>query len=265
MVRNFRWRYVLAAMIVAVLFFVPATAGTANAQALPKNKKVSVLLIGNSMVKRSGNDTMKYLKGMAKNAGRNLYLDYVAYGNEKLYNYCNSKNSHGKAAQKKIAQKKWDYIILQENTDWAIAHGNTFLNASIKLCKYIEKKCPTAKILYNCTWAYDKTVWIQGKKYTHSTQQKNMNKKYLQAASATGGSVCWTGNAFDKYRKVKKAKNLYVADKNHASKYGWYLNAASMYAMIFQTSPSECTYTGGLNCSHAKQLRKIAGQVNGFR
>ncbi len=234
----------------------------ASTKEIPKSRKVSVLLIGNSMVKRRNNDTMKYLKNLAKGAGRKMTLDYVAYSNEKLMNWANPKHANGRKAYKKIADRKWDFIILQEHTDYAIAHRSTFVSASKKLAAYIYKKCPDTQIIYNCTWAYDKTKKLCGKRYSYSAQQKNMNANYKKAAAATRGRVCWTGNAFKAYRKQKGAKGLYLKDKNHATSYGWFLNAACMYAAIFGASPSESTYCGGLNKRQVKQMKKIAWQEN---
>jgi hypothetical protein len=238
------------------------TAASSQTSRISKSQNVSVLLIGNSLVKRPGNNTISYLKNLAKKAGRSMYLDYVAYSNENLKNFSDVSTAHGRKAYRKIASRQWDYIILQENTDYAIAYGKDFLKACMTLASYIRTACPDAKIIYNCTWAYNKTVKIAGKKYTSSKQQKNMNANYRKVAAATGGIVCWTGNAFQQYRKLKGAKNLYLADKNHATSYGWFLNAACMYSLIFGTSPSESSYNGGLNCTQVKKLKNIAGKVN---
>lgn len=151
---------------------------------------------------------------------------------------------------------------MQEHTDYAIAHKSVFINASKTLTSYIRKKCPGAQIIYNCTWAYNKTVTISGKRYPHNAQQKAMNKNYQRAAATTNGKVCWTGNAFHAYRKTKGAKALYLRDQNHATSYGWFLNACCMYASIFKSSPIESTYCGGLNPTHTKRLKKIAWQEN---
>lgn len=233
-----------------------------KAASVSKSKNVSILLIGNSMVKRPKNYTATYLKNLCKYAGRKVTIDYVATSNEKLKNWANKKTSSGKKAYKKIASRKWNYIILQEHTDYAIAYGRTFLKASKTLAAYIKKKCPNAKIIYNCTWAYDKTVTINGKRYTYSKQRRNMQSNYKKVASATGGTICWSGKAFHAYRKLKRAKALYLADKNHATSYGWFLNASCMYATIFGASPEESSYTGGLNKTQIKKIKKIAWQQN---
>ena len=92
--------------------------------------------------------------------------------------------------------------------------------------------------------------------------QKVMNKNYQSAASKSGGSVCWSGKAFALYRKSKgKKKNLYIKDNNHASKYGWYLNACCLYRSIFGKSAAGIKYYGGIGKNLAKKLQKVADKA----
>lgn len=230
---------------------------SATVQPVPKSKKVRVLMVGNSITYSASNRTISNLKKLAKKAKRKLTVKRLTYNNEKMVNWANPKHKNGKRLYKEIRSGKWDYIVLQEQTDAAVKPS--LVDASKKLAAYIRKTSPKTQIIYNCTWAYKKGRKVSGKRYSFSSMQKAMNQNYEAAAQQTGGRVCRSGEAFLKYRKSKgKKKNLYRKDNNHASRYGWYLNACCLYSSIFGKSPVESRYYGGIGKSLAKKLQRVA-------
>lgn len=233
---------------------------TTELSASSSGDSVSILMIGNSLTMRKNNTTVKHLKKMAEKSGKKIRVEYVAHSNKQLKNWADRKNRYGKKAYRAIAKRKWDYIVLQEHTDNAIARGKSLVSASEKLSKYIRRKCPDAEIIYNSTWAYDKTRRISGKSYSHAKQQANMDRNYKKAAQRTKGRVCYSGDVFDLYRKDKGAKKLYLADKNHASEYGWYLNACCLYAAMFGEVPTG--YYGRVEREQAERMWEVARRAN---
>lgn len=225
----------------------------------PKNPKV--LMVGNSLTSCQNNYTVRDLKNLAKKSGKKITIKYLFYNNEKLSNWANPKNRNGKRLYAEIRKKKWDYIIIQEQTSAAVT--KSFGKAAKKLASYIHNKSPKTKIIYNCTWAYKKGKRVAGKFYSFSEMQKRMNQNYQTAAGKTGGSVCWSGKAFLKYRKEGGKKNLYHRDNNHASKYGWYLNACCLYSAIFGESPEKSSYYAGFGKKLGKKFQRIAAGQNG--
>lgn len=235
---------------------VSQNTGTA-VQLVPRSKKIRVLMVGNSLTRCAGNRTVSDLKKMAKKAKRKISIKRLTYNNEKMVNWANPRHKNGKRLYKEIRSGKWDYIVLQEQTDASVKQS--FVNASKKLAAYIHKTSPKTQIIYNCTWAYKKGKTVSGKRYSFSSMQNTMNRNYQTAAEQTGGRVCRSGDAFLKYRKSKgKKKNLYRRDNNHASRYGWYLNACCLYSSIFGKSPVESKYYGGIGKNLAKKLQRIA-------
>lgn len=90
--------------------------------------------------------------------------------------------------------------------------------------------------------------------------QRKMNQNYQAAARTAGGRVCWSGKAFLKYRRSSGTKkNLYLRDNNHASKYGWYLNACCLYKSIFGKNPAGIRYYAGVGKKQAQKLQQAAG------
>lgn len=226
-------------------------------QEVPRSKKIRVLMVGNSLTYCARNRTVSDLEKMAKKAKRKISIKRLTYNNEKLANWANPRHKNGKRLYREIRSGKWDYIVLQEQTDASVKPS--FIKESKKLAAYIHKKSPKTQIIYNCTWAYKKGKKISGKKYSFSRMQKTMNQNYQTVARQTGGRVCRSGDAFLKYRKSSgKKKNLYLKDNNHASRYGWYLNACCLYGAIFGASPVESGYYGGIGKSLAKKFQRIA-------
>lgn len=227
-----------------------------------KPKAPKILMVGNSLTYYSANYTIRDLRKLAEKSGRKIIIKRLTYNNEKLRNWANPKNKNGKKLYAEIKKGKWDYIVIQEQTDASVT--KSFINASKKLAAYIHKKSPNSQIIYNCTWAYKKGRRVSGKFYSFSKMQKKMNQNYRTAAKQTGGRVCWSGKAFLEYRKGKgKKKEMYRWDNNHASKYGWYLNACCLYSAIFQKSPEKSSYYGGFNKKLAKEFQRIAARQNG--
>lgn len=235
--------------------------GIAQANEIKKSSKpLKVLMVGNSMTYSSSNSTIENLRKLAQKAGRKIKVKRLTSSGEKLKNWINPKNRNGKKLYKEIKNNRWDYIIFQEYTDASIS--KSFTKTSKKISKYIKKHSPKTQIIFNCTWAYRKGKKIAGKYYSYNKMQKKMNKNYERAAKQTNADICWSGKAFQQYRKRKgKKKPLYRKDNNHASKYGWYLNACCLYSTIFKSSPKECRYYGRIGKKTAKIFQNIAYSV----
>lgn len=229
-----------------------------NAEKVKEVKNVRILMVGNSLTYCFRNYTIRDLKELAKKDGKRLTVKRLTYNNEKMKNWANPKNNNGRRLYAELKKGGWDYVILQEQTDASVSQS--FLKANKKIVADIRAKCPNAQIIYNCTWAYKKGKRVSGKYYSFSTMQRKMNQNYQAAARAAGGRVCWSGKAFLKYRRSSGTKkNLYLRDNNHASKYGWYLNACCLYKSIFEKNPAGIKYYAGVGKKQAQKLQQAAG------
>ena len=231
-----------------------------NAVTTQAATKVNILEIGNSLTYSSkhGNSTISKLKALGEKSGYNFNIKYIAYGGEKLATYADSNKSRGKECEKLINSQKWDIVVLQEETDRAIKDPSLFKNAAIKLAKKIRAKSPNARIILNCTWAYDKKMYG----YSHSEQQKKMNSNYKNVANAIKADIVYSGNAFDNYRKVKGALPLYRSDKNHASAAGCYLNACCLYTAFTRKTPYKVNYFGDWGKAKCLVMQQTAEKAN---
>ena len=245
-------------LCLALAFSVLVPMNTVTAQAA--TKKINILMIGNSLTytAKYSNSTIRCLKNLGANSNYTFNIRYIAYGGECLETYANTNTSRGKEAANLINSRTWDVVILQQETDHAIKQGNSLKKAAKTLATRIRKKSPKAKIIMNCTWAYDKKKLG----YTHAQQQKRMNANYAAAAKEISAKVVYSGNAFDQYRKTKGALNLYRADKNHATEAGWYLNACCLQTGITEKTPYKIHYYDGLGKQNGLTMQKTAASAN---
>lgn len=240
------------------------TGGYSNASEQTEQKKIkmSILMIGNSQTYsvKQRNRTLSYLKQLGAAGGYSFTIAHVAYDNEKLKNYANASGRRGQTARKKIRSRKWNVIILQENTDWAVARKGTFLKAAKTLASYIRKNCSGAKIYLDCTWAYNKVRRISGKSYSKKEQQKRMNANYKSVGKTIGATVIYSGKTFAAYEKLDNIKRLYQGDRNHATYAGCYLHACCLYKGITKQNPHGLNYYGPLIRGKARTMQRVANE-----
>lgn len=231
-----------------------------NAMPVQAATKLNILMIGNSLTYSSShkNSTIRRVKTLGEKSGYGFNIKYIAYGGEKLETYADSSTKRGKEAQNLINSQVWDIVILQQETDSAFLKGDSFESAAVTLGKIIRQKSPNARIILNCTWAYDK----KKSGYSHSEQQKKMNANYKRVGKAIDADVVYSGNAFDRYRKKTGALSLYQSDKNHATEAGCYLNACCLYAGITGKTPYKVGYYGRWGKTKAYVMQKAARDEN---
>ena len=195
-----------------------------------KRKTLNVLMIGNSLTfsSRHKQNSITHMKRLGNYYGYSFNVRCVAHDGEHLKNYSGGKPRRKKEVLNAINSKKWDVVVLQENTDDVIRKSSKFKKSVLKIAGWARKKNPSTKIILNCTWAYDKKKYG----YSHAQQQKRMNEMYRMVGGCAHATVVYTGDTFDAYRKAKGHAYLYRSDKNHASNAGCYLNACCLYNSI---------------------------------
>ena len=237
--RRYTHTFILFTLVLAVMLGagVPST----NAEAA-KRKTLNVLMIGNSLTFSSKHkqNSITHLKNLGNYYGYSFNIRYVAHDGEHLKNYSGDKSKRKKEVLNAINSRKWDVVVLQENTDDVIRKSSKFKSSVLKIAGWARKKNPSTKIILNCTWAYDKKRYG----YSHAQQQKRMDEMYRTVGGCSRATVVYTGDAFDAYRRTKGHVCLYRSDKNHATNAGCYLNACCLYNSITGTQlarVSSCT------------------------
>lgn len=223
---------------------------------------VSVLFIGNSLTRRYNNYFVDYFKKLCKAGGRKVTVKECTFSGYTFGQFANRFCAAGKKAYNAINSRKWDYVVLQENTDWITGRYSVSRKNTKVLTGWIKRNHPKTKIVYNATWAYKNGRRINGKYYSYGKNQNTINSNYKKLQKEYGGIICYSGNAFRNYRSKYSSPNLWLADNNHPSKGGAYLSACTMYATLFG-SPEGLNYYGNSGKTVAKRMQRIAAKAAG--
>ncbi len=113
----------------------------------------------------------------------------------------------------KIRSRKWDYVVLQEQSTRPIEDPEKMFKAVRSLSEEIKKT--GAKTLLYLTWS---------RKKTPETQEK-LTESYEKIGEEIGAHVVSVGPAWEALHKLDPAMELYMADGSHPSQLGTYLGA----------------------------------------
>ncbi|KAH7101793.1 hypothetical protein BKA62DRAFT_702306 [Auriculariales sp. MPI-PUGE-AT-0066] len=161
-------------------------------------------------------------------------------------------------AQKVSGGAPWDVVVLQEYSTLPTpsqrgGKPDLFAKGAENIVNLVRKSSPRAKIYFYETWARPDKVHPKGAPYHGQkiqAMQTDLHKAYMQTASkrnATG--VALVGDSFMKaikngvadvnpYNGIAKGKvNLWADDHYHASKYGSYLSACTIFATVTGRNP----------------------------
>jgi hypothetical protein len=202
---------------------------------------IRVLFIGNSYT--YVNDLPQMLDELAK-AGKQRPLDI---GRELHGGYTLEKHwKDGKAAPK-IAEKKWDFVVLQEQSLRPISDPNLMMEYGKKFDEAIKKQ--GAKTMLYLTWA----------RLDKPDAQAPLSKAYLSLAKELQASVAPVGIAWEMALKDTNPQALHQADKSHPTKAGTYLAACVFYGTIYAKSPEGLPgKIAGLPDEEARKLQAVA-------
>lgn len=204
------------------------------------------------------NNLPQIVADMAKATGDTLEFESNAIGGYTLNNH--STNALSTA---KIKQGKWDYVVLQEQSQLP-----SFSDAQVE-----EEVFPYAKILDSLVHLYNpcaETVFYMtwGRKQgdasncafwppvcTYEGMDSLLNLRYRKMAEDNKALVSPVGEVWKYIRKNNPGIELYQQDESHPSVAGSYLAAACFYTTFFRKNPAEVSYNYNLTVTDAETLR----------
>lgn len=203
--------------------------------------EISVLFIGNSLTYY--NDLPKMVAALAKaDKQRPMHHERETPGGCTFEKHW----TDGKALAK-IQSRKWDYVVLQDNSQGPLTKRASMFNHAKKFDAEIKKQ--GAKTLLYMTWA------LQNK----PEDQAAISKAYLDLSGELKCPVAPVGNAWETALKGDKKPALHTADKKHPTATGTYLAACVIYATIYNRNPEGLPGSiGKLSDEVARPLQVIA-------
>ena len=163
-----------------------------------------------------------------------------------------------------LAQRKWDYVVLQDQSFWAFQKANILETTSASLNWTREIMAVGAKPVVFMNWprqpgspwySNPQYAFLKNPDYSYQRFHNETNKlaKKLNAGVAPAGDYWYF--AQQQYPELV----LYGADGSHPAVEGTFLSALVLYRYFTGHSPAATTYTPpGVPEDHAKTLRIIA-------
>lgn len=212
-------RKVFPLAIVVMFSVIGLFAAIAQPQAAQQTDEVHVLFIGNSFTYY--HDLPKMISELAK-AGKQRPLRYER---ETPGGCTLEKHWKDGKALAKIQSRKWDFVVLQDQSQAPLLKRDSMFDHGKKFDAEIKKQ--GAKTILYMTWA------LQNK----PDDQPAISKAYLELSKALNSQIASVGDAWEAALKADKKLVLHEKDKKHPNATGTYLAACVFYGTIYGKSP----------------------------
>ena len=149
-------------------------------------------------------------------------------GGAYLYQHIDPADELCAGTGKRLREEKWDYVVLQDQSQGPITNPEEFHQAVNALAPMI-RSAGGKPVLYE-TWAYEEgTDILASTGLTFEAMQQGLTAGYRAAAQAHGALIAPVGQAFAAARHLS---HLYDADHYHPSAAGSQLAAETIAAVI---------------------------------
>jgi PKD repeat protein len=216
---------------------------------------LSVLFIGNSYT--FANDLPSVFTSLTTSLGDIATVDSKTNGGFTFQNHLDDPATHVK-----IESKKWDYVVLQgQSQEPSFPTGQVnqaTLPPAVSLADSVYANWFCSQAVYFMTWGRQNGDPQWDSINTFDKMNVRLRNAYARIADSANASVSPVGIAWKYVRDTYPAINLYSGDGSHPSVEGTYLAACTFYASLFRKSPVGATYFAGLDPTVAGQLQGAA-------
>lgn len=180
-----------------------------------------ILMLGNSFT---------YYHDMPEILSAMLGEEVVAHtrGGAYLWEHLDPEQELGKKTLPALADEKWDYVVMQEQSSTPALRRELFLDSAKKLCDLIHQN--GAKPLFYCSWAYrDGSELLASTGLTYDEMHNALHDSYFTAARENNALVADVGAQF---YKIRSQVDVLDPDNLHPSAAGSVLAAATIARVI---------------------------------
>ncbi|MFN9665306.1 MAG: hypothetical protein ACK57C_01780 [Bacteroidota bacterium] len=195
---------------------------SAPARAAEKQDTLRVLFVGNSYVYY--NNLAQLINLLTDSMPTRLICTKSTVGAAHLGEHW--RGLRGLRSKTLISEKKYDIIVIQDNSMWPLEHKDSLLFYG-KLFTDLIRSTGARPYLYS-TWARQKTP----------ETQTAITAAYTELATATGAVRVPVGDAWELARQQKPEMVLFHSDGSHPSALGTFLIALSFIKKITGTRPA---------------------------
>ena len=213
----------------------------------PQEEAVNILFIGNS-------STYFYniphkLQAICREKGLDIEVEYCCIGGAYLSEYADASNQrHGTLLRSKLAGKKYDYVVVQDNSNADYEESKPAMDVIVPLIKENGAEL----LIYKRYSSNDDPTQRLGSATRHHNNYTKLANDFNVDRVAAGA------DAFLIATETHPEINLYHTDNSHHGNAGAYLLASTMAIEFFDLDIADLTYTAGVDADTAQTLREIA-------
>lgn len=228
-----------------------------------KTNSPRILFVGNSLT--FTNDLPQMVQQICKKNGINAQVESVVKGAHTLTRYVHPSPRYStdkelnKQLMSLLKNKKWDYVVLQDQRHAAITDVSDMREA-VSVLEPLIKKAGAQMVLYE-TWApmsghfdYNGSRPIAA---NYGEYQSKIASTYYSLAAKYNCALSPAGIAFARAKRIYPDISLYNSDKLHPSTAGTYLSACTMYATLFGRSPEGTSYYPSISGKSTQESMQI--------
>ncbi len=199
---------------------------------------VNVLFIGNSYT--FAYSMPKTIQQIINDDNEQANIESIAISSFYLKNHYNNINTI-----EKIKEKKWDYIIIQEQSQLPSLDDNTIIKESYPYLKgldsIIKENNSCTQVYLFMTWGRKNGDTANCKNYpylcTYEGMDKALRQRYQEYANAINANVVPIGLVWNYIRNFYPELELYEPDNSHPSLLGSIVNSFTFYSFIWNKNP----------------------------
>ncbi len=242
------------ALPTVTLMPMPTPSALPTATSTPTPAKIRVLFIGNSLT--AYNDLPGMFAELAQSGGHMVEVDMSYEGDGTWAGHVKSAYTRNK-----ITQKKWDLVVLQEQSDYPAiaAQRQERVYPALRVLKNRASASGSTPILF-MTWGRREGLSEAGFK-TYAEMQAQVEAGYMEIANELKLMVVPVGIAWQNALAQQPQLELWLSDGIHPTRAGTYLSACVFYTAIFRQSPAGLKYRAELPEETASLLQAVAAKT----
>ena len=211
-----------------------------------------ILFVGNSHTYT--NDLPGMFFEMAQAGGHGVDVYDLTEGSYTLQRFSDPEDELGEILTDALQSEPWDFVVLQENTNAAVA-----FNAKKDMYPYARKldemiKAAGGQTAFLMTWAPEEGAGA----FSREMVQGQLAAGYRTIAEELDALLIPGGEVFAKAFEQDEELQLWGEDGQHPSVEGTYLAACTAYALLFQETPVGNPYLADLDQDKAQELQGMA-------
>lgn len=262
------------AIAILIVLTVCLTPIMASADENVDNKKVKILMLGNSLFYANSMDTYIFPE-FCKAAGKDVEITSITESGTTLYRLASSETSIGKKALAALENNVYDYVILNPSRrvtpfEYSVYHAEKqaalYLNSIINAmgAKTLLAAQPGVAVEDIPVYTMSESGIGSSSAYT-LPMDRLTNQIYVEnlcndlCSEMKNAEVVRVGAAAETIiSEFPDFNSLYNADNRHPSTRGSYLQAACYYAAIFKESPVGVNFVYSLIPMNAITVQRAA-------